>query len=78
MKMTTTMTPTDWRMVLVIAIGAFIGNFVLWLLTVLINRIRTEINIQKTVRTVSMLAEKLEVEEKSKKDKENIDKDIFE
>lgn len=72
------MTTTDWRMVFVIAIGVFIGNFVLWLLTVLINRIRTEINIQKTVRTVSMLAEKLEAEEKSKKDKENIDKDIFE
>lgn len=71
------MTTTDWRMVLVIAIGAFIGNFLCWLLTFVINYVRAEIHIQKTVQTVSMLANKLE-EEKHKKSQEDIDKDIFE
>lgn len=71
------MTTTDWRMVFVIAIGVFIGNFLCWLLTFAINYVRTELYIQKTARTVSMLADKLE-EEKHKKSQEDIDKDIFE
>ncbi len=71
------MTTTDWRMVFVIAIGVFIGNFLCWLLTFVINYVRTEIHIQKTVQTVSMLADKLK-EEKHKKSQEDIDKDIFE